>query len=57
MKPNTKVKTYHEHDSKGPRDRSMKPENSRDLDKKCWSLRGKELCLNRGEDDVKGPHA
>jgi hypothetical protein len=35
----------------------MKPENSKDLDRRCLSLRDKELCPNRGEDDVKGPHA
>jgi hypothetical protein len=35
----------------------MKPETSRDLNIRCWSLRDKELYLNRGEDDIKGPHA
>jgi hypothetical protein len=27
------------------------------LNWRCWSLRDKDLYLNRGEDDVKGPHA
>jgi hypothetical protein len=32
-------------------------ENSEDLNRKCLILRDKELHLNRGEIDVKGPHA
>jgi hypothetical protein len=35
----------------------MKAQNSRDPNKRCWSLRDKELYLNRGEDDINGPHA
>jgi hypothetical protein len=35
----------------------VKAKNSRDLNGRCCSLRDKELHLNRGEDDVKGPHA
>jgi hypothetical protein len=35
----------------------MKPENSKDLDRRCGSMRKQELYLNHGEDDVKGPHA
>jgi hypothetical protein len=31
--------------------------NSRDLVKRCWSLRDKELYLNCEENNVKGPHA
>jgi hypothetical protein len=34
----------------------MKAQNSRDLNKRCWSLHDKELYLNHGEDDMKGPH-
>jgi hypothetical protein len=32
-------------------------ENSENPDRKCRILRDKELHLNRGETDVKGPHA
>jgi hypothetical protein len=32
-------------------------ENSEDPDRKCWILRDKELHLNRGETNDKGPHA
>jgi hypothetical protein len=35
----------------------MKPKNSKGLDRRCRSLHDKELYLNCGEDDVKGPHA
>jgi hypothetical protein len=35
----------------------VKAQNSRDLNRRCWTLRDKELYLNHGEDDVKGPHA
>jgi hypothetical protein len=35
----------------------VKAQNSRDLNRRCRSLHDKELYLNRGEDDVKGPHA
>jgi hypothetical protein len=51
------VNTQGEHDSKWPRDHNVKAQNSRDLNIRYWSLRDKELYLNRGEDDVKGPHA
>jgi hypothetical protein len=37
-----KVKTRSKHDSKWPKDRTMKAENSENLDRKCWSLRDKE---------------
>jgi hypothetical protein len=46
-----------EHDSKKPKDQPVKTENSEDLNRKCWILQDKELHLNRGEIDVKGPHA
>jgi hypothetical protein len=35
----------------------VKTENSEDPNRKCPILRDKELHLNRGETDVKGPHA
>jgi hypothetical protein len=35
----------------------VKMENSEDPDRKCRILRDKELHLNHGETDVKGPHA
>jgi hypothetical protein len=50
------VKTRGEHDSKRPKDQSVKAENSEDLDGKCWSLHDKEPYPNRGETDVKDPH-
>jgi hypothetical protein len=56
MKP-TQVNTRGEHDSKCPKDHNVKAQNSRDLNGRCWTLRDKELYLNHGEDDVKGPHA
>jgi hypothetical protein len=34
----------------------VKTENSENPDRKCRILRDKELHLNRGETDVKGPH-
>jgi hypothetical protein len=51
------VKQWSEHDSKKPKDQPVKTKNSKDLNRKCWILRDKELHLNRGETDVKGPHA
>jgi hypothetical protein len=51
------VNTRGEHDSKWPKDHNVKAQNSRDLNRRCWSLREKELYLNRGEDGVKGTHA
>ena len=51
------VKQWSEHDSKKPKDQPVKTENSKHLNRKCWILRDKELHLNRGETDVKGPHA
>jgi hypothetical protein len=50
------VKIWSEHDSKWPKDQTVKAENSEDLDRKCWSLRNKERYPNRGETDAKGPH-
>jgi hypothetical protein len=51
------VKTQGEHDSKMSKDQSVKAKNSEDLDGKCWSLHNKETYPNRGETDVKDPHA
>jgi hypothetical protein len=38
------------------RTKLVKMENSEDPDRKCQILRDKELHLNCGETDVKGPH-
>jgi hypothetical protein len=43
--------------SRSPKTKLVKMENSEDPDRKCGILREKELHLNRGETDVKGPHA
>jgi hypothetical protein len=51
------VKTQGEHDSKRPKDQSVKVENSEDLDRKCWSLHDKDPYPNHGETNVKDPHA
>jgi hypothetical protein len=48
------VQQWSEHDSKKPKDQPVKTGNSKDPNRKCWILRGKELHLNRGETDVKG---
>jgi hypothetical protein len=39
------------------RTKPVKMENSEDPDRKCEILQDKELHLNHGETDVKGPHA
>jgi hypothetical protein len=45
------------HDSKKPRDKLVKTENAEDPNRKCRILLDKELHLNCGETDIKGPHA
>jgi hypothetical protein len=42
---------------KSPRIKPEKMKNPEDPDRKCRILRDKELHLNRGETNVKGPHA
>jgi hypothetical protein len=42
---------------RSPRNKPMKMENSKDPNRKGQILRDKELHLNRGETNVKGPHA
>jgi hypothetical protein len=42
---------------RSPKTKPVKMENSEDPDRKYRILRVKELHLNRGETDVKGPHA
>jgi hypothetical protein len=54
MKAQVKIRS--EHDFKWPKDRSMKPWNSEDLDRKCLSLHDKEPYPNCGETDAKDPH-
>jgi hypothetical protein len=50
------VKILSEHDSKWPKDWTMKVGNSEDVDRKCWSLGDKEPYPTRRETDTKGPH-
>jgi hypothetical protein len=51
------VKQWSEHDSKKPNDQTVKEQNSKDLYKKCWSLRDKEPYPNRGATDANDSQA
>jgi hypothetical protein len=51
------VKARGEHDSKWPKDQTVKAENSEDLDRKMPNLARQGALSKRGEIDAKGPHA